>query len=280
MRGGCSRAPVCDMIGGLTQIHPMLPRPATGLDAVRLFNRYELKYVADRVLVTAFRDSLGARVDRDPNGVNGFYPVWSRYYDTTDLTFYWQKIDGIRYRRKLRIRHYGAPDDLTADSPVWVEIKQRLDRVTQKRRMLLPYSEALRLCAGEQPSSVEARDSALTGEIRGFVQVLGLRPITVVGYVREAFHGRDEDGGLRVTIDSRLRGRDRDLDLNVAGDSRYIVHPDLSVIELKVNERVPYWLTALIARHNLQLVRLSKYCQSIEAFRHVPRSTRVAYDTN
>lgn len=268
------------MIGEVTQALPALPRPAAGLDAVRMFNRYELKYVADRRLVAAFRASLGARVDRDPHGVEGFYPVWSRYYDTTDLTFYWQKIDGIRYRRKLRIRHYGAPDHLTTDSPVWVEIKQRLDRVTQKRRVLLPYSEALRLCGGEHPASVEARDSALTSEILGFVQVLGLRPITVVGYVREAFHGRDEDGGLRITIDSRLRGRDRDLDLSVAGQSRYIVHPDLSVIELKVNERVPYWLTELIARHDLQLVRLSKYCQSIEAFRHVPRSTRVAHDDN
>jgi hypothetical protein len=52
------------------------------------------------------------------------------------------------------------------------------------------------------------------------------------------------------------------------------------VIELKVNERVPYWLTELIAKHDLQLVRLSKYCQSIEAFRRVPRSTRVAHDVN
>lgn len=267
------------MIGELTQVPNMYPS-ATGLDAVRMFNRYELKYVADRRLVAAFRESIGTRVARDPHGVDGFYPVWSRYYDTNDLTFYWQKIDGIRFRRKLRIRHYGPPDDLSTDSPVWVEIKQRLNRVTQKRRVLLPYVEALRLCAGEQPLSVEARDSALTGEILGLVQVLGLRPITVVGYVREAFHGRDEDGGLRITIDSRLRGRDRDLDLNVVGESRYIVHPDLSVIELKVNERVPYWLTELIARHDLQLVRLSKYCQSIESFRHVPRSTRVAHDFN
>jgi len=267
------------MIGEVTHA-PALRRPATGLDAVRTFNRYELKYVADRRLVAAFRESIGSRVGRDPHGIEGFYPVWSRYYDTSDLTFYWQKIDGIRFRRKLRIRHYGAPDDLVPESRVWVEIKQRLNRVTQKRRVLLPYEEALRLCGGEHPAGVEARDVALTSEILGFVQVLRLRPITVVGYVREAFHGRDEDGGLRITIDSRLRGRDRDLDLNVASESRYIVHPDLSVIELKVNERVPYWLTELIARHDLQLVRLSKYCQSIEAFRHVPRSTRVAHDVN
>jgi SPX domain protein involved in polyphosphate accumulation len=275
-----ARVPLSDMIGELAQGVSIVSQPGTGLDGVRTFNRYELKYVADRRVVAAFRQSLGARVDRDPHGTGGFYPVWSRYYDTSDLTFYWQKIDGIRFRRKLRIRHYGSPDAITSESPVWVEIKQRLNRVTQKRRMLLPYGEALRLCAGGQPARVEARDSALTAEILGFVQVLGLRPITVVGYVREAFHGRDEDGGLRITVDSRLRGRDRDLDLTIVGESRYIVHPDLSVIELKVNERVPYWLTELIARHDLQLVRLSKYCQSIEAFRHVPRSTRVAHDAN
>ena len=35
-------------------------------------------------------------------------------------------------------------------------------------------------------------------------------------------------------------------------EHRFIVRPDLSVVEVKVNERVPYWLTELIARHNLQ----------------------------
>ena len=91
------------MIGEMTPVVPAVPEPAKGLDAVRMFNRYELKYVADRRLVAASRESITARVDRDTHGLEGFYPVWSRYYDTTDLTFYWQKIDGIRYRRKLRM---------------------------------------------------------------------------------------------------------------------------------------------------------------------------------
>lgn len=249
---------------------------ADGINGVRTFNRYELKYVVDRRLVAAFRAAIAPRVERDHHGVGGFYPVWSRYYDTSDLSFYWQKIDGIRYRRKLRIRHYGDPCALNADTRVWVEIKQRLDRVTQKRRVLLPYADALRLCAGEDPGTVTRRDARVAEEIIGFVSTLALRPVTVVGYVREAFLGRDEDGGMRITIDSRLRGRDRDLDLNAAGHHRFIVHPEISIVEIKVNERVPYWLTELVARNNLQLVRLSKYCQSIEAFHAVPRSVRVA----
>ncbi|HUG06716.1 MAG TPA: polyphosphate polymerase domain-containing protein [Candidatus Limnocylindria bacterium] len=256
------------------------PDEASGLDTVRMFNRYEFKYLADQRTVAAFRAGLGSRVDRDRHGARGFYQVWSRYYDTADLSFYWQKIDGIRFRRKLRVRHYGEPDLITGETPVWVEIKQRLNRVTQKRRVLLPYAEALRLCAGQDPGTLIGHDVRVAEEIVGFVSTLALRPITVVGYVREALLGRDEDGGLRITIDSRLRGRDRDLDLHAAAENRLLVNPEVSVIELKVNERVPYWLTEHIALHGLRLVRLSKYCQSIEAFHGVPRSTRVADDMN
>jgi hypothetical protein len=40
--------------------------------------------------------------------------------------------------------------------------------------------------------------------------------------------------------------------------------PGWTVVEIKVNERIPYWLTDLVAVHNLSLVHVSKYCRSIE----------------
>lgn len=241
------------------------------LAAIRKFNRFELKYVADRRLVESFRAELPAKLDRDAHGIDGFYPVWSMYYDTRDLRFYWEKIDGERFRRKLRIRHYGMPDELTDDTSVWVEIKQRVNRVTQKRRVRLPYAQALQLCAGQPPGACD-EDAAVVEEILFLVGRLQLRPTTVVGYVREAYVGRAEDSGLRMTIDSRVRGRDRDMDLRVGAENRFVVQPHLSVVEVKVNERVPYWLTEHIARHNLSLRRISKYCQSVEAFGVAPRS--------
>ena len=247
------------------------------LAAIRRFNRFELKYVADRQLVEAFRQELPARLERDPHGVDGFYPIWSTYYDSPDLRFYWEKIDGEKFRRKLRIRHYGTPDGLTGDTLVFAEIKQRVNRVTQKRRVRLPYEGALQLCAGDPSEVRDPQDTAVMEEIEMMVRQCMLRPTTVVGYVREAFFGRDEDSGLRVTIDSRIRGRDRDLDLRWQGEgeNRYIIPPHLSVVEMKVNERVPYWLTELVARHNISLVRVSKYCQSIERFGLAPRSRRI-----
>lgn len=254
------------------------PAPATdALSAIRRFNRFELKYIADRKLVEAFRQELPDKLERDPHGVDGFYPIWSTYYDSPDLRFYWEKIDGEKFRRKLRIRHYGTPAELTGDTPVFVEIKQRVNRVTQKRRVRLPYEDALQLCAGIPPEYAEPQDAAVIEEIEMLVRQNMLRPTTVAGYVREAFFGRNEDSGLRVTIDSRIRGRDRDLDLRWQGEgeNRYIIPPHLSVVEMKVNERVPYWLTELIARHNISLIRVSKYCQSIERFGLAPRSRRI-----
>ena len=239
---------------------------------VRRFNRFELKYLADRTLVERFRAELPAKLDRDPHGVDGFYPIWSTYYDSRGLRFYWEKIDGEKFRRKLRIRHYGTPDDLTETTPVWVEIKQRVNRVTQKRRVRQPYQAARQLCAGQAPSVVASGDAAVIEEILVLAAQNHLIPVTDVGYIREAYLGREEDSGLRVTIDSRIRGRDRDLDLGCRGENRFIVPPHLSVVEVKVNERVPSWLTELIARHNISLIRVSKYVQSVEAFGRAPRS--------
>lgn len=245
----------------------------SGLTAIRAFNRFELKYVADRRLVESFRTQLAAKLDRDEHGVDGFYPIWSCYYDTRDLRAYWEKIDGERFRRKLRIRHYGGPEALTEATPVWVEIKQRVNRVTQKRRVRLPYAEALRLCDGQEPRAWEATDRAVIDEILVLIGQYQLRPTMVVGYVREAYLGRDEESGLRVTLDSRVRARDRDLDLRSLSEHRFIVQPHLSVVEIKVNERVPYWLTELVARNNLSITRISKYCQGIQAFDLAPRSS-------
>jgi hypothetical protein len=244
----------------------------TDLAAIRTFNRYELKYLVDQRVLGRLRPELSVRLDHDTHGDLGSYPLWSRYYDTYDLRCYWEKIDGIKFRRKLRIRHYGPPGTLSADTPVWVEIKQRVNRVTQKRRARLQYREAIALCSGHDIGGCEPGDETVVGEVERLVGEWDLRPSTAIGYTREALVGREEDAGLRVTFDARIRARDRDLDLSVEGENRFIVHPDLCVLEVKVNERVPYWLTELIARNNLQLVRMSKYCQSVDAFERKPRS--------
>jgi hypothetical protein len=114
---------------------------------IREFNRFELKYVVPIRAAEEFRQALRAYLAPDDHGNSlGCYYVSSLYYDGPDFRFNWEKVGGFKFRRKLRIRHYASGEPLAADTPVFVEIKLRLNRITQKRRVLLPYHEAL-LCA-------------------------------------------------------------------------------------------------------------------------------------
>ncbi|WP_232835963.1 polyphosphate polymerase domain-containing protein [Actinocorallia populi] len=236
------------------------------------FNRYEIKYLVDADRMDGLRADLEARLDRDAHSGPEGYSIWSVYYDTRQLRFYWEKIEGLRFRRKLRIRHYGDRFAIGADSPVFVEIKQRVNRVTQKRRVRMRYRDALRLCDGRERVEHSADEAPFIDEVLDLTSRLDLRATAITGYQRHAYLGRGADVGLRVTFDQRVRGRDRDFGLGAPAENRFIIPPHKVVMEVKANERVPYWLTDLTASRELQVVRVSKYCQSVEAHGRAPRS--------
>jgi hypothetical protein len=238
--------------------------------AIRSFNRFELKYLVPIQAAEAFKGSLRAYLVPDDHGDSaGCYTLSSLYYDGPGLCFYWEKVDGVRFRRKLRIRAYEPAEQLSGDTPVFVEIKQRLNRVTQKRRALLPYREALRLCNERRrpdPSRFVRTpyDAVVLDEIAAMLWQHNLRPASVVRYRRQALIGTDYDIGLRVTFDTDLTYRTNHLALDDGATGLPLFPPDWVVVEIKVNERIPYWLTEVVAAHNLNLVRVSKYCRSIE----------------
>jgi len=236
---------------------------------IRKFDRFELKYLVPIKAAEQFKRALRAYLVPDDHGnSHGNYNLSSLYYDGPGFCFYWEKVDGIRFRRKLRIRTYESSEPLTAGRPVFVEIKQRLNRVTQKRRVLLPYREALRLCDERRMPEVTLsdhpdQDAAILDEMLAMLWYYDLRPASIVRYTRQALVGTDYDIGLRVTFDTDLSYRVEHLALEEK-TGLAMLPPDWTVVEIKVNERIPYWLTDLVAVHNLNLVRVSKYCRSIE----------------
>ncbi|MDX9955991.1 MAG: polyphosphate polymerase domain-containing protein [Anaerolineae bacterium] len=236
---------------------------------IRSFNRFELKYLVTLRKAENFKRALNAYLQPDGNGNGcGAYELASLYFDSPDYRCYWEKVDGIKFRRKLRIRRYGTGAPLEDETPVFVEIKQRVDRVTQKRRALLPYREALRLCYDRDLPEHETHDAAVIEEIATLLWQYNLHPASLIQYRREAWIGSDYDIGLRVTFDTEMRyhtnfrGTGVELDDTLA--QKPLFPPEWVIVEIKVNERIPYWLTELVASHNLSLVRVSKYCRSIE----------------
>jgi SPX domain protein involved in polyphosphate accumulation len=236
---------------------------------IRKFNRFELKYLLTLEQAELFKDALKAYLLPDEHN-DGRYLLTSLYYDSPDLRCYWEKVDGVKFRRKLRIRLYDNGEPVSDATPVFVEIKQRVDRVTQKRRAVLPYGEAIRLCNDREIPEHAPEDKAVIDEIYAFTWQYNLQPTTIVRYEREALVGSDYDLGLRVTFDTSLSFQTQPLRLHEQPNSLPMLPANQTVMEIKVNERIPYWLTELIAAHNLRMVRVSKYCRSIEAAWNMP----------
>ncbi|WP_434425904.1 VTC domain-containing protein [Nannocystis pusilla] len=243
--------------------------------SVHRFNRYEIKYLVEERKLPELHAHLSERMDRDRHQSSATR-VSSLYYDTRDLRFYWEKIEGLRFRRKLRIRVYGAPESINDRSESFVELKQRVNRVTQKRRIRLSYAEARVLCDERRDPGGPPERAAVVQEVLVLTQNLDLRPTAITTYFRAGYMGREADLGLRVTIDHRVSGRDRDFHLASDCPNQFIIPPHLAVVEVKVDERAPTWFTDLAARLELSTVRISKYCKAIEAATNGPRAPQHA----
>ncbi len=240
---------------------------------IRKFNRFELKYLISLKQAEALKRTLRDYMLPDTfSNASGRYTVTSLYYDSPKYRCYWEKENGVMFRRKLRIRHYDTGEVITDETPVFVEIKQRLDRVVQKRRAVLPYIDALYLCNDRQIPACDPYDQALVEEVYAFLWQYNLIPKSIVRYERQAFIGTIYDAGLRITFDTDLSFQAHPLHLHELRSSLPMIAPSRVVMEVKVNERMPYWLTEFIAAHNLQMVRISKYCCSIDAAWKMPQS--------
>ncbi|MDJ0766754.1 MAG: polyphosphate polymerase domain-containing protein [Myxococcota bacterium] len=231
---------------------------------IRRFNRYELKYILPVKKSEKIMVDLENFTDKDPFGGSNGYPLVSLYYDSPGLDFFWAKVEGIKFRRKLRIRIY-PKDPIQSTTTGMVEIKQRINRTVQKRRLKLLLDDTDRLCRGESLSHLEldGMDRQVASEVLYMVDAMQLRPTCITAYHRKAFIGGRYDAGLRITFDTNVRYRTYALTVNEAADNHLVLPLDWCIMEVKVNDAVPDWVTSLLARHQCRLQRISKYCAGI-----------------
>ncbi len=68
---------------------------------------------------------------------------------------------------------------------------------------------------------------------------------------------------LRITFDTDLRYRIHALRADEKADNHLFLPPDWCIMEVKADNAVPDWVTSLLAYHNCQLRRISKYCAGL-----------------
>jgi len=242
------------------------------------YSRFELKYVITETQRAQVAEALQAYMQPDSMGDElGRYTITSLYYDTVDYKAYWDKIEGHKFRRKVRVRVYGN-QTVSPETLCFAEIKQRINKTLQKKRVQIPYTAAIALCsAGEPVEMASAFEQAVIEEIQYLYYTLQLQPACVVSYDRQAFNGSEYDPGLRVTFDANLKGRTHNLSLlsSDSADSKFFMPPGYCILEVKVNYRVPLWLTDIIAEHRCTLRRVSKYCAALEQSKELLQAQQI-----
>ncbi|MCI0743958.1 MAG: polyphosphate polymerase domain-containing protein [Verrucomicrobia subdivision 3 bacterium] len=231
--------------------------------------RFEKKYRISEDLALAVRPFIRSYLELDEHGgtgPNGSYPVHSLYFDSDQLATYWMTVNGAKNRFKLRLRFYNDQPD----SPVFFEIKRRINKCILKRRGAVRKAGVPWILAGHLPTDDEMffHEPEQLGAVMSFcelMQDLGARPKLHVTYLREAWIHPAHDR-VRVTFDRDVRG-ERDTTTRFSTLTSHPVRPfgDEVILELKYTDRCPDWLREMVERFELIQCSAAKYCECIDA---------------
>ena len=226
-------------------------------EAVKIDGRCEYKYILESGTAAKLREKIGEILSPDPSGGGESYVISSLYFDSPARHLYFQTLDRVPCRYKLRLRVYGTePHGLSGDQVSFFEIKSKTEGLSTKRRLRLRLSENLRLAEGVIPDTLSPSDMRLAADISRLIRAENLSPAAVVSYERLAFY--DPASDLRVTFDSGLRIRTADLSLH-SGSYGDPVMGGECVLEVKSSENIPLGITRLIGSFGLRNSSYSKY---------------------
>jgi SPX domain protein involved in polyphosphate accumulation len=236
--------------------------------------RYERKYLVPNAMMDQIRSRMSSFVRPDiytnaeEDGIRQ-YTVRSIYFDTRNLDFYSEKIEGLIHRRKFRIRGY---DKFEAGCRVVFEIKRKIENRVKKHRSFVKYDNVDKILASGEVEKYIVNDNRCPKAIEDAQRFLyhikksQLISTCLVVYEREAWHGKF-DQGVRVTFDKNIRSLTYpDIDKLFEDENMVYLFDNHFILEIKYfTDQMPLWARSLVQEFRLRNDALSKYTIGLEA---------------
>lgn len=223
----------------------------TGKDT--LVYRSEIKYIISRTEYETLRVLLRSVLTPDaymasPDG----YRIRSLYFDSATDTDYWEKLDGVQNRKKIRLRIY----DPNTQS-VKLEIKNRFGNNNLKQTLPISRKDAESLIAGDYDVLANYH-TPVANRAWQIMRPQLYTPRTIVEYDREAYTYPQFD--IRITFDKNVRAAssDRLFEENPALIS--VFEEPTIILEVKFNEFLPKFISDMLACCKGSMTSVSKYC--------------------
>ncbi len=216
---------------------------------IAVMKRYELKYIITPEQRTFLEKMLEGHMKLDKYGITS---IASLYYDTIDYRLIRESIEKPPFKEKIRLRSYGLASD---SSPVFLELKRKYDGIVYKRRVQTVIPAVDRFFARE--GDIVA-DGQIAREITYFRDFYGtLVPACLIIYDRAAYF--EPGGDLRLTIDGNPRYRIKNANLTTNMEGISLLPEGYSILEIKVQEAMPLWLTHILDEGHIYKTSFSKY---------------------
>ena len=236
--------------------------------------RNEKKYLVPNRLMEPLRRRVNNFVRPDifardnPEGLPQ-YTVKSIYYDSRHLDAYQEKLSGLLFRRKFRVRGYHGPEP---EDQVVLEIKRKIENKVKKYRAFVEYAhlddllESGQIDEFVQNTEYEPKAREDAGRFLYHLKKRQFVPTCLIAYDREAYHGL-LDNGVRITFDKNLRSRMFPLTRQLFSEEQLEkFFPSHFILEIKYfTEEMPRWARSIIQEFRLRNEALSKYTLGIDA---------------
>ena len=202
--------------------------------------RHELKFKISNSAAEVLKQKLSLILKKDKNAYysDGSYLITSLYFDDLDSSSYYEKMDGVLYRKKYRIRIYNNNDEF-----IRLEKKMKHNTYTAKEQMLISKDIYSKILNGK----LDEIDSP-TGLLEEFItnsKTKHLVPSVIVLYHRTAFTYPISE--VRITFDSHIQSGLYNYDLFDKEVPMYDVsEPGKQVLEVKFNEVLPLHIANIL----------------------------------
>lgn len=196
--------------------------------------RNEIKFIISKNIAEVLKQRLNLIMNVDTNSYNkdNSYLIRSLYFDNEDSDAYYEKIDGVEYRKKYRIRIYNFDDKF-----IRLECKYKHNNMTSKDQILIDKEVCSKIIDG----NIDELDLKKDNLLRQFAidyRLNRLMPSIIVDYNRVAFTYHVSD--VRITFDSKIKSGLYNYNLFDKNATTYsVIEDNEMVLEVKFNEILP-----------------------------------------
>ena len=238
------------------------------MNKIQSFSRYEFKFLLNKKKASFIENEIKhfMRYDENANKESDYkYFVRSLYFDNINSSNFYEKVDGMKIRKKYRLRTYSKINN--SSNMIFLEMKGRSNQRTYKNRTKINY-EDLHLFFDKKKYfnllNIYGKENLVINNFLFDSYKKNIFPRVLIDYKRRPYINQN---GLnfRLTFDSEIMSSKTN---KLFDDENLLLWEECragyTVLEVKFERSITPWFHRIIQNYNLERLSISKFVMGIE----------------